>query len=62
MSQSSLAVRAVAYVTVATVFAAVLGYFYRGSVGGGLVLGFSIGLGVAIGLFGYEAFARWRGS
>lgn len=51
--------RALRYIAIATGFAIFIGYLQQGSIGGGLALGFAVGIGVTIGLFGFAIATRY---
>jgi len=48
------------YVLTAALLGAGVGFLRSGTVGGALALGFAVGLGVALGLVGFELFRHWR--
>jgi hypothetical protein len=48
------------YVLTAALLGAGVGFLRSGTVGGALALGFAVGLGVALGLVGFEVFRHWR--
>ena len=47
------------YVLTAAFLGTGVGFLRSGTVGGALALGFAVGLGVALGLVGFEVFRHW---
>jgi hypothetical protein len=48
------------YVLTAAFLGTGVGFLRSGTVGGALALGFAVGLGVALGLVGFEVFRHWN--